>query len=74
MSLTGHVRNGVVVLDEPVTLPEGTPVEIAVRDSASDARPSLWDRLKNVVGKAVGLPADASAQIDHYLTHAWPKE
>ena len=74
MSLTGHVQNGVVVFDEPVTLPEGTVVEVAVRDSASDTPPSLWDRLHNVVGKADGLPPDASNRIDHYLTHGLPKE
>ncbi len=74
MSFTGHVKNGVVVFDEPVPLPEGTVVEVAVRDSASDSRPSLWDRLKDVVGKADGLPADASTRVDHYLTHGLPKE
>ena len=74
MSFTGHVQNGVVVFDEPVTLPEGTVVEVAVRDATSDSRPSLWDRLKDVVGKADGLPPDASARIHHYLTHGLPKE
>jgi len=74
MSLTGHVHNGVVVFDGPPTLAEGTEVEVAVRDSKSDAGPSLWDRLKDVVGKADGLPADASTRIDHYLTHGLPKE
>jgi len=74
MSLTGHIQNGVVVFDEPVTLPEGTEVEIAVRDSKLDSRPSLWDRLNDVVGKADGLPPDASTRIDHYLTHGLPKE
>lgn len=28
MSFTGHVKNGVVVFDEPVTLPEGTAVQV----------------------------------------------
>ena len=74
MSLTGYVQNGVVVFDEPVLLPEGTEVEVAVRASKSDSRPTLWDRLGDVVGKADGLPADASARIDHYLTHGLPKE
>jgi predicted DNA-binding antitoxin AbrB/MazE fold protein len=74
MSFTGHVQNGVIVLDDPVTLPEGTEVEVAVRDATADSRPSLWDRLKDVVGKADGLPADASARVDHYLTHGLPKE
>ena len=31
MSFTGHVQNGVVVLDEAVQLPEGTVVQVAVR-------------------------------------------
>lgn len=74
MSLTGHVQNGVVVFDEPVTLPEGTEVEVAVRAAKLDSRPTLWDRLGDVVGKADGLPADASTRIDHYLTHGLPKE
>ncbi len=74
MSFTGHVQNGVVVFDEQVTLPDGTEVDVAVRESASDSPPSLWDRLKDVVGKADGLPADASTRVDHYLTHGLPKE
>lgn len=77
MSFTGHVRNGVVVFDEPVTLSEGTVVDIAVRaipGSEANAQPTLWDRLKDVVGKAEGLPADASVRTDHYLTHGLPKE
>jgi hypothetical protein len=74
MPLMGHVQNGVVVFDELVTLPEGTVVEVAVRDSTSAPQPSLWDRLTDVVGKADGLPPDASARIDHYLTHGLPKE
>jgi len=77
MSFTGHVQNGVVVFDEPVTLPEGTAVEVAVREvhgSDSNKSPTLWDRLKDVVGKADGLPADASVRTDHYLTHGLPKE
>ena len=74
MSLTGHVHNGVVVFDEPITLPEGTAVDIATRDSILDSRPTLWDRLGDIVGKADGLPADASARVDHYLTRGLPKE
>lgn len=30
MSFTGHVKNGVVVFDVPVTLPEGTAVQVEV--------------------------------------------
>uniref|UniRef100_A0A7C4QVV0 DUF104 domain-containing protein n=1 Tax=Schlesneria paludicola TaxID=360056 RepID=A0A7C4QVV0_9PLAN len=30
MMLAGHVHKGVIVLDEPATLPEGTPVRVEV--------------------------------------------
>ena len=74
MSLIGHVHNGVVVFDGAASFPEGTEVEVAVRDTVIDSRPTLWDRLGGVVGQATGLPADASTRIDHYLTHGLPKE
>ena len=77
MSFTGHVQNGVVVFDQPVPLAEGTAVEVAVREgfeSGVDGKPTLWERLKEVAGKAEGLPADASVRVDHYLTHGLPNE
>ena len=30
----GHIRNGVTVFDEPVNLPEGTPVRVEVAEFA----------------------------------------
>lgn len=75
MSLTGHVQNGVVVFDTPNALPDGTTVQVeAVVPSTNTAKRSLLDRLGDVVGKAEGLPPDASARIDHYLRHGLPKE
>jgi hypothetical protein len=74
MSFTGHMQNGVFVFDEAISLPDGTVVEVTVRESQPESRPSLWDRLQSVVGKADGLPADASTRVDHYLTHGLPKE
>ena len=47
MSFTGHVHNGVVVFDEPVTLPEGTEVEIAVRTESKQA--THFDRFKEII-------------------------
>jgi hypothetical protein len=35
--------------------------------------PSLYDRLRNVVGKAKGPPPDASLNHDHYL-YGYPKK
>jgi hypothetical protein len=74
MSLTGHVQNGVVVFDTPTSLPEGTVVRIEAIDvAAQPAKRSLLDRLGEMVGKAEGLPADASQNVDHYL-YGHPKK
>jgi hypothetical protein len=34
MLLAGHVQNGMVVFDQPVSLPNGTPVRVEVVDGA----------------------------------------
>ncbi len=31
MQISGHIHNGVVVMDESTSLPEGTPVTVTVR-------------------------------------------
>jgi hypothetical protein len=70
MTYRGHTEKGVVVLDEPVTLPDGVPVRVEVTD-AGEGR-SLADRLRNVIGIAKGLPSDLAENHDHYL-HGKPK-
>ncbi len=70
MSFIGHVQNGLVVFDTPVSLPDGTPVKVEVVDSAAaTGRPaqSLWDHYRSVLGAAKGLPADAASNVDRYL-------
>lgn len=69
MSFRGHVQNGVIVFDESAGLPEGTEVRIDVVEEprSNDEPPSLYERLKAVLGQANGLPADASMNVDHYL-------
>jgi len=72
MTYRGHIENGVVVLDEPVDLPEGISVEVELVGPAEEKAekgkgPSLYDSLKPVIGKAVGLPPDASRNKYHYL-------
>lgn len=65
MTYKGHIKNGSVVLDEPVALPEGAEVTV---DLAPAAQPvPLAELLKDVIGKAEGLPSDASSQKRHYL-------
>jgi hypothetical protein len=64
----GHVEKGVVILDEPAELPEGSAVEVVPVKIKS-----LAERLKNVIGKAKGLPSDLARNHDHYL-HGRPKK
>ena len=70
MTYTGHVKNGVVVLDDPVTLPEGLAVRV---EPAETGKPrTLADRLRDVIGVSKGLPSDLARNHDHYL-HGSPK-
>ena len=36
MTYRGHIKNGVAVLDDPTTLPDGTPVRVEVEPLNSD--------------------------------------
>jgi hypothetical protein len=61
------VAKGVVVLDEPAALPDGTEVRVTpIR------RKTLAERLKNVIGSVKNMPSDLAANHDHYL-HGTPK-
>lgn len=71
MTYRGRVQNGVIVLEKPGSLPEGTEVEVA--PMAKEAVPTLAERYKNLIGIAEGLPSDASVNHDHYLYGA-PKK
>lgn len=67
MTYSGHVENGVIVLDEqPIALPEGTKVRVELVAPSQPQR-SIADRLQKIIGKAEGLPADAASRIDDYL-------
>lgn len=65
MTYRGHIKDGVVVVDEAVDLPEGAEVTIELAPTESVL--PLGDVLKDVIGKARGLPPDASIQKRHYL-------
>ena len=71
MTYRGRIRNGVVILDPPVSLAEGSEVE--VRPVTQDeAMPTLYERYKDFIGIAEGLPADMAENHDHYI-HGAPK-
>ncbi len=78
MIYRGRVKNGVVVLDDAVTLPEGTEVRVDVSDDSQESTgdadaPTLYERLEPLIGTAKGLPPDASKNVDHYL-YGHPKQ
>jgi len=62
----GHVRNGIIVLDPPVSLPEGAKVEV-VPMLEEVSIPTLAERYKDMIGIAEGLPADSAQNHDQYL-------
>src|SRR2546425_11928973 len=66
MLLEGTIRNGTIVLDQPLEIPDGARVEVVIRP-ATQPSTSLGEMLLRHAGKAVGLPEDMAAQHDHYL-------
>lgn len=77
MTYHGQVRNGIVIFDHGVTLPEGASVEVRVLTPTEEGQPpeeipTLYERLQPVIGAASGLPADLAENHDHYL-HGQPK-
>jgi hypothetical protein len=70
MNVFGTVKNGMVVLDEGTSLPDGTRVEVVAR--AESAEPPTFLDLLDLAGLAKDLPPDFAAQHDHYI-HGTPK-
>jgi len=66
MTYRGHIKNGSIVLDEPVALPEGARVEVAV-DPTIETAPSFYDRFADLIGSCPDLPPDMAENHDHYL-------
>ena len=78
MTYRGRVTNGVVLLEDPTVLPEGTevsvrPVPTKRKRAKSEKRPlTVGKGLLKLAGKAKGLPPDAARNLDHYL-YGYPK-
>lgn len=72
MTYRGHVENGVIRLDDAPVLPEGVEAEVRLlvedehRQEQEDV-PCVCEAIREFVGKAEGLPPDASINHDHYL-------
>lgn len=71
MTIRGHVENGMVVLDEPVALPEGATVQVELTVPSSG--PSLGRKLLRHAGKAQHLPSDAAQNHNHCLYGTDPR-
>lgn len=70
MVYRGYVKNGMVVLDQGIQLPEG--IEVRVEPVATPARMTLADQFADVIGSVPDLPPDMAEQHDHYI-HGTPK-
>lgn len=70
MTLEGTVQNGMVVLDQPQGLADGTRVQVVVVADEGD-EPTLAGLLE-LAGTVDGLPPDMARNHDHYL-HGLPK-
>jgi hypothetical protein len=70
MLLNGIVQNGVVVVANPHSLPEGAKVTIVVEMPGT--APTLAERLLKHAGTVPDLPSDLAEQHDHYI-HGTPK-
>ena len=66
MTYRGHVKNGLIVLESPADIPEGTPVEVRPLSDAGEIG-TLAERYKDIIGIAEGLPPDSSRKHDQYL-------
>jgi hypothetical protein len=66
MTYHGHVKNGQILLDEAVTLPEGAEVNVEIVENG-EAQPTIWDKLLKLAGTVEGLPPDMAENHDHYL-------
>jgi len=71
MTYRGHVERGVVVLDEPASLPEGAEVRVE-----PVGQPDRWQALRQgllrLAGTVKGMPPDMARNHDHYL-HGAPR-
>lgn len=74
MTYPGKVINGVVVLDNGASLPEGTTVRVEPADEGDSDKPagSLAEEMLKLAGSVKDLPSDMARNHDHYL-HGFPK-
>lgn len=77
MTLRGHIKNGQIMLDDPVQLPEGAEVSVEINangkvETAGGNGSSIWAKLRGIAGTVEG-PEDWAANHDHYI-HGTPRQ
>ena len=77
MTFQGHIENGRVILDSPLSLPDGVKVVVSVPEQPAvqkqdEQLPTPYERMKPFIGVLKGLPSDYAINHDHYL-HGQPK-
>jgi hypothetical protein len=65
MTYRGHIKNGQILLNEPVALPEGAEVNVEVIENG-EPQVTIWDKLLELAGTVEG-PTDWPKKNDHYL-------
>lgn len=70
---TAHVENGAVVLDTPMSLPDGARLRVELVEQGTSSSndqvsgSTLGERLLKYAGTVRGLPHDLAKQHDHYI-------
>ena len=74
MGYRGRVKNGAIVLDDPLALPEDTEVlvEPVKHDDGPNQTRTLYERFERFIGVVDDLPPDMAEQHDHYI-HGTPR-
>lgn len=60
MTFLGHLQDGIVVLDSPPNLPNGTAVRVEIPETTAtddSKRKTLYERFESFIGTAPELPA-----------------
>jgi len=72
MPYRGRIKNGMVILDEAIPLPEGTPVTVEpiVAEKSAETRPSggSWKGIFRDTG-----PVPSEADIAEMRREVWPR-
>ncbi|MHB1560080.1 MAG: hypothetical protein ACYC61_21730 [Isosphaeraceae bacterium] len=65
MVYRGHIKGGVVVLDEPVSLPDG--IEVKVEPVEPSARLTMAEQFADLIGTVPDLPEDMAENHDRHV-------